>query len=139
MKSVCLRDLDLGEEVPIPSEESQTQLEGFASKKDAKFRSVRLDPNFKMKDYMRSNTFDGYKVTLKFFILNSDGSDKDAGILHFQVIRTVGEILSELLRLRKIEVNVNYEIVVKVPANADAPGILIEKGSEILLCPVGNL
>jgi hypothetical protein len=100
------------------------------------FQYIRLDPNTKMKAYMQQDTFDGYRVSLKYRVLNSDGSNKVASILHFEVTRPVGEIISELLRLRKVEKNVQYEVEVKVPYDAKVSGILIEKGSEILLRPI---
>ena len=99
------------------------------------FRFFLLNKDVKVKDYMHPDTFDGYKVPLKYRVLNRDGSDKETGILHFQVIRPVKGILDELIRLRKIDENVKYGIEVKVLANVEGSGKLIEKGSEILLRP----
>ena len=53
------------------------------------FRFFLLNKDVKVKDYMHPDTFDGYKVPLKYRVLNRDGSDKETGILHFQVIRPV--------------------------------------------------
>jgi hypothetical protein len=105
----------------------------------AEFKYVQLDLSTIMKEYMHKDTFDGYKVSLKYRILDKDGSIKNIGILHFQVVRMVGEILDELLKLRKIEENVQYKIEAKVPINLEESGILIEKGSEIILRPIADL
>jgi DNA-binding Lrp family transcriptional regulator len=102
------------------------------------FKYVRLDQNIKLKDYMKQGTFDGDKVSLKYRVLGIDGSDKVVGILHFEVVKQVREIISELLRLRKVDKNIQYVIDVKAPFNISDSEVLIEKGSEILLRPVEN-
>jgi len=123
------------EEQKNAANEATSQQKDDVQHRAPRFLYIRIDPNTKIKGYMRNDIFDGYKVSLKYHVLNSDGSNKNTGILHFQVVRMVGEILDELLRLRKIEENVQYEIEVKMPANVEESGMLIEKGSEILLRP----
>ena len=83
----------ISDEVQKVNEEQKLAAnEAIAQQKDTQYQApgfqyIRLDPKTKVKEYMHKDTFDGYKVSLKCHILNDDGSDKDTGILHFQVLR----------------------------------------------------
>jgi hypothetical protein len=126
--------LRLDEKIQKENKE-KTSAETEAQNKTIGFHNFLLNPNIKVKDYMHPDTFDGYKVSLQYRVLETDDSEQMAGILHFSVAKTVGEIVSELLRLQKVKENVMYDIEVKASLNENKVGVLIEKGSEIFLRP----